>query len=112
MKKKTTHIVNTFCICIADREKCQAKKNIEFISAANCPYGYIGKYCEKQCSFPKYGYGCQRSCFCTKSQCHFATGCKFKQNGKLLIWEKKRIPWVFLFAHSNFTKIRESDNKH
>nr|XP_022286651.1 uncharacterized protein LOC111099602 isoform X2 [Crassostrea virginica] len=48
--------------------------------AANCFKGYYGEYCGKQCSFPKFGYGCQQTCLCTKSRCHFSTGCDFKQN--------------------------------
>nr|XP_022290389.1 uncharacterized protein LOC111102026 [Crassostrea virginica] len=46
----------------------------------HCPNGYVGKYCETRCSFPKYGYGCQQICLCSKLSCHFATGCHLKHN--------------------------------
>ena len=55
-----------------------------YFTAAKCLDGYYGKYCENQCSFPKFGSGCQQSCLCTKSKCHFSTGCHFGQNGKIL----------------------------
>lgn len=54
-----------------------------YFTAANCLDGYHGKYCEKQCSFPKFGFGCQQRCLCTRSKCHFSTGCHFEQNGKI-----------------------------
>lgn len=37
-----------------------------FVAAAKCPIGLTGKYCESQCQFPDYGYGCQQSCLCSK----------------------------------------------
>lgn len=46
-----------------------------FVAAAKCPIGFTGKYCESQCQFPDYGYGCQQSCICSKQRCNFATGC-------------------------------------
>ena len=50
----------------------------------NCSAGYIGSHCENRCSFPSFGYGCQQVCLCSRKQCHFTTGCQFKQMGKFV----------------------------
>lgn len=46
-----------------------------------CPDGFIGKYCDKQCSYPQYGIGCQQSCKCSKRRCNVFTGCQFTKTG-------------------------------
>ena len=53
-----------------------------FFEVINCPDGFKGSYCENQCSFPRFGYGCQQVCLCSRKHCHFITGCQFKQIGK------------------------------
>ena len=47
-----------------------------------CPTGYTGKYCETACSFPRYGYGCQHFCLCSKHLCDVSIGCLSNQIGK------------------------------
>lgn len=46
-----------------------------------CPVGFTGKYCDKQCSYPEYGSGCQQSCICSKQRCNVFTGCPFTKTG-------------------------------
>lgn len=46
-----------------------------------CPDGFIGKNCDKQCSYPEYGIGCQQSCMCSKQRCNVFTGCPFTKTG-------------------------------
>lgn len=58
-------------------------------TADSCPDGYYGEYRNKKCSFPTFGYSCQQTCLCSKSRCHFSTGCHIEQNGKLVL-EKRR----------------------
>lgn len=46
-----------------------------YIIAAICQAGVIGKYCDEQCEFPMYGYGCQQRCLCSKTRCSISNGC-------------------------------------
>ena len=54
-----------------------------FFKVMNCPAGFIGSYCENRCSFPRFGYGCQQVCLCSRKQCNSTTGCQLKQIGKI-----------------------------
>lgn len=46
-----------------------------YIIAAICQAGFIGKYCDEQCEFPMYGYGCQQRCLCSKTRYSISNGC-------------------------------------
>ncbi|XP_062577646.1 uncharacterized protein LOC134239479 [Saccostrea cucullata] len=37
--------------------------------------GFFGRHCERSCTFPSYGPGCQMECFCTEDVCNPTTGC-------------------------------------
>lgn len=51
------------------------------IKGTECPLGYIGRYCDIQCTFPYYGVDCQQTCACSPSKCNFTSGCpNFKQS--------------------------------
>lgn len=79
-------------ICIAYQRNCFIIIDLNVV-ATNCPVGFTGKYCEKQCSYPHYGIGCQQSCSCSKPRCNASTGCHFIKTGTC-IWliknEKKK----------------------
>lgn len=49
--------------------------NFIIIKGTECPLGYIGRYCDTQCTFPYYGVDCQQTCACSPSKCNFTSGC-------------------------------------
>lgn len=58
------------------------------VVATNCPVGFTGKYCGKQCFYPHYGIGCQQTCVCSKRLCNVSTGCQFIKTGIWIIKNK------------------------
>ena len=69
-----------------------------------CPTGYTGKYCETACSFPRYGYGCQRFCLCSKHLCDVSIGCLSNQIGKFFY--SKTIKQLKLLLYWNQIKYK------
>uniref|UniRef100_A0A8W8MHA8 Uncharacterized protein n=1 Tax=Magallana gigas TaxID=29159 RepID=A0A8W8MHA8_MAGGI len=51
-----------------------------------CPVCFTGTYCDKLCTYPQFGIGCQQSCICSKRRCNVFTGCPFT---KTVIENKK-----------------------
>lgn len=95
-------------ICIAFQRKCFTIIDLNVV-AASCPVGFTGKYCEKQCSYPHYGIGCQQSCSCSKRHCNVSTGCQFTNTG---IWQIKKETtywrhkhrWMLIYICSSYIK--------
>lgn len=54
------------------------------ILAVVCQAGFTGKYCDEQCKFPNYGYGCQQQCLCPKIRCSTGNGCQKIKPGVFL----------------------------
>lgn len=48
---------------------------LTFFIILECPIGSFGKDCEKNCTYPLYGEGCQSTCNCSKDGCHYSHGC-------------------------------------
>lgn len=54
------------------------------VLAAVCPTGFTGTYCDDQCKYPNYGYGCQQQCLCPKMRCNFVNGCSKRKPSEIL----------------------------
>lgn len=60
-----------------------------FLLVPLCPAGYTGKYCNKPCQFPNYGYGCQQQCLCSRRLCSISTGCaKIKSSECYFLYQR------------------------
>ncbi|XP_061196067.1 uncharacterized protein LOC133204359 [Saccostrea echinata] len=42
----------------------------------DCPDGYFGVNCERECRHPNYGAGCQEFCGCMEEMCNHMSGCQ------------------------------------
>lgn len=71
------------------------------ILAAVCQAGFTGKYCEEQCKFPNYGYGCQQRCLCPKTSCDLVHGCSKRKPSKFLkkiFWQTNSVFFIFVLS--------------
>nr|XP_011442435.2 uncharacterized protein LOC105338848 isoform X1 [Crassostrea gigas] len=44
-------------------------------NCTRCKPGIYGINCNRTCTYPHFGYGCQQICNCSKEVCDFAKGC-------------------------------------